>query len=730
MELTMTERPTIVASFPESDIAVLTLDMPDKGANVLSRNVLEELRIHLDELNSRNDIAGLIVISGKPGQFIAGADLREFVASIDMSDAEVTAMSTAGQTLFKRLTLTPFVTVAAIDGICVGGGAELASWCDRRIMTDNPKTQFGFPEVKLGLFPGWGGTVRAPRIVGLSNAVEMITGGESISGKEAYAMGFASDVVPATRLLDAAIELVRDEHSSGAYKQTREQWRGPLDISPTELGFLGAAASGYINQHTKGQYPAPISALEVMLGGAGVDSDSACEIEAEGMAGLFGSPINRALLNIFFLMDRNKKDTGIAATDISPRTLQSVAVVGAGIMGAGIAAANTKKRCRVLMTDTNEEALQKGVSGVLDEVSYDREKKAKNVSKAIEFAPFIQGTTSQAELANCDLVIEAIVENERIKKEFFSNIEPQLPVETILASNTSTIPITRLAEGLNHPERFCGIHFFNPVRKMKLVEVIRGQQTSDETIATAVQHVKKLGKMPVVVNDGPGFLVNRLLLPYMNEALELVTEGVPMKHVEKASTNFGMPMGPLALYDMVGLDTALFAGEVLCNAFPDRFSGSMLLPDLVNAGRLGQKNSLGFYAYTGKKNKKTDDPVVQELIKTHCKPNPTELSRKQLEERLFLPMLNEATRILQEELVRDPRDVDLGMIFGTGFPPFKGGPMFWADSVGAKNLVESMKPYEALGPRYQPTQLLVDLAASGGKFYPDTIDPDTMDIDT
>ena len=715
----MTESPMITASFPEPDIAVLTLDMPDKGANVLCRAMLEELDAHLDQLQPRDDLAGLVITSGKPGQFVAGADLREFVASIDMPESEVTDLCRAGQGLFRRLTQCPFVTVAAVDGVCVGGGAELASWCDRRVMTENPKTQFGFPEVKLGLIPGWGGTARAPRIAGLSNAVELITGGESISAKEAYKMGYASDVVAAEQLMSAAMQLVRQEQATGDYLKTRERWNAAVDISAGELGFLGAAASGYINQHTKGQYPAPLTALEVMLGGAGVDSDTACQMEAEAMASLFGSPINRALLNIFFLMDRNKKDTGVVREKVETRPLKSVAVIGAGIMGAGIAAANTKRHLHVLLTDTREEALDRGVQSVLDEVSYDRETKSKSVEKAVEFGPFIGGTTSHDELTHCDLIIEAIIENEQAKKELFAQLEPNLPAETILASNTSTIPITKLAEGLAHPERFCGIHFFNPVRKMKLVEVIRGERTSDETVATAVQHVKKLGKMPVVVKDGPGFLVNRLLTPYMNESLELLCEGVPMKHVEKAATNFGMPMGPLALYDMVGLDTAVFAGEVMCNAFPDRFSGSMLLPKMVEAGRLGQKNGTGFFAYTGKKKKKADDPSIGALIKPHLKDAKSELSRKQIEERLFLPMLVEATRILEEGLVRDPRDIDLGMIFGTGFPPFKGGPMFWADTVGADKIVEMLKPYESLGKRYHPTELLNQLAASGGKFYPE-----------
>jgi 3-hydroxyacyl-CoA dehydrogenase/enoyl-CoA hydratase/3-hydroxybutyryl-CoA epimerase/3-hydroxyacyl-CoA dehydrogenase/enoyl-CoA hydratase/3-hydroxybutyryl-CoA epimerase/enoyl-CoA isomerase len=707
---------TFILSFPEADIAQLTLDMPDKGANVLSRQVLEELDAHLNELEKRSDLVGLIITSGKPGQFIAGADLREFAASLDIEKSQTIEFCLRGQGLFKRLSSGPFVSVAAVDGVCVGGGAELAAWCDRRVMTDNPKTQFGFPEVKLGLFPGWGGTVRAPRIAGLSNAVEMITGGESISSKDAYAMGWASDVVPADRLLQAAIGLVRAENETQDYLQDRQRWNGPIDIDDTELGFLGATASALIQQHTKGHYPAPNAALETMLGAAGVDSDTACQMEAEGMAELFGTPINASLLNIFFLTDRNKKDTGVERGDVVTTEINSVAVIGAGIMGAGIAAANVKRKVRVLITDTRETALAAGVQNVLQEVSYNRFTKGADVDKAIEFAPFVRGTTNDDELAACDLVLEAVVENEDVKRQIYSQLEPKMREDAILASNTSTIPITDLAEGLKRPDRFCGIHFFNPVRKMQLVEVIRGAQTSDETVATAVAFAKRVRKMPVVVNDGPGFLVNRLLLPYMNEALLLIQEGAAIKDVERAAKEFGMPMGPITLYDVVGLDTALYAGTVLCEAFPDRFSGSPIIPTLVEAGRLGQKTQAGFFAYGGKKKKGAPDPKLDKFLAPHVA-EPKKFKNRELCNRMFLPMLNEASRLIEEKIVRDPRDIDLGMIFGTGFPPFKGGLMYWADTLGAAQVVEMLKPFESLGRRYQPTALLSDLAAKGGTFY-------------
>ena len=708
---------TLTLSYPESSIAVITFDNPQKSANVLSHSVLEELDAHLDTLEANSEIVGLVIISGKPGQFIAGADLTEFAENLDISNEKAAEMCQAGQNLFARLSKGHYVSVAAIDGICVGGGAELAAWCDRRVMSDNPKTQFGFPEVKLGLFPGWGGTARAPRIVGLSNAVEMITGGESITPADAYAMGWSSDTVPAEKLLDAAISVAKDEAKTKKYLEDRETWSGPLNISDTELGFMGAIASAYIQGQTKGHYPAPLAALEVLLGAAGTDVETACQMEADGMSQLFGTPINASLLNIFFLTDRNKKDRGVADESLEPQPIETAAVIGAGIMGAGITAANVKRKIFTCLSDVAQEALDKGMKGVLKEVAYNKVTKSTDFDKALEYAPLLNATTSQDEFAKSDLIIEAVVENAEIKKSIYASLEPKMRENAILASNTSTIPISSLASELKHPERFCGIHFFNPVRKMKLVEVIRGEMTNDQTMLTAVAYAKKLGKFPIVVNDGPGFLVNRLLLPYMNEAMHLITEGVSIDHIEKASKRFGMPMGPITLYDVVGLDTAVFAGKVLCDAFPDRFTPNMIVPALVESGRKGQKSGRGFFSYENKKNRAQPDPDVDQYIKPHVTGDGSAHDRQSVTDRLFLPMLVEATRVLEDNIVRDPRDIDLGLIFGIGFPPFKGGLMHWADTLGAAKILEMLKPYETLGKRFQPTGLLNQLAKDGTKFY-------------
>ncbi len=705
----------VTLSFWENDVAVLSIDLPGKGANVLSTAVLDELAGHLDALEKRSDLAGLVIRSGKPGTFLAGADLREFVSSLGAAKDVIAAMCRRGQTLFQRLSRCPFVTVAAIDGVCLGGGAELAMWCDRRVMATSPKTQFGLPEVKLGLFPGWGGTARLPRIAGLGNAVEMITGGESIAADAAMALGLADDVTSAEKLDAAALAVVRDEQQTRKYVEDRRRWSGPISISETELAFLGATASGFIQQQTKGHYPAPLAALEVLLEGAAMDADAACEAEAAGMAELFGSPVNAALLNVFFLADRNKKDTGVA-NDVVPREVKHVGVIGAGIMGSGIAAACVRRELPTTITDAAAEALARSTKLVLEEVSYNKLTKATDVQRTLKFAPLLNATTSDVELAAADVVIEAVVENASVKRQVFGRIEGKMRDDAILASNTSTIPIAKLAEGLKRPELFCGIHFFNPVRKMPLVEVIRGPKTSDATIATAVALAKRIGKSPIVVNDGPGFLVNRLLLPYMNEAVELLLDGAKVEHIEKSAKSFGMPMGPLTLFDVVGLDTAVNAGLVMHEAFPERTVVSSVLPTLMKAGRLGQKSLAGFFRYKHATARGERDEEFDRLIGPLLR-EPKKLSRDDLTNRLFLPMVLEATRILEENIVRDVRDVDLGLIYGIGFPPFKGGLLFWADTLGAAKIVEMLQPLSSLGERMQPTAMLLEMAKSGKRFY-------------
>jgi 3-hydroxyacyl-CoA dehydrogenase/enoyl-CoA hydratase/3-hydroxybutyryl-CoA epimerase/3-hydroxyacyl-CoA dehydrogenase/enoyl-CoA hydratase/3-hydroxybutyryl-CoA epimerase/enoyl-CoA isomerase len=708
----------ISVTWPEPDIALLTFDLPGKSANILSRHVLDELEAHLNQLAGRQ-LAGLIVNSAKAEIFLAGADLREFVASFGAPAEVIVAICRRGQNLFARFAELPCVTVAAVHGTCLGGGAELISWCDRRLVTNHPRTEIGFPEVQLGLYPGWGGTVRLPRLIGLPSAVEMITSGESISAAEAVRVGLALGPVSPQTLISAAVSLVREEQRTGRYLEDRRRTRAPVSFPPQELEFLAATASALISSRTGGHYPAPMAALELMLQTASLPAEEALVQEAQGMASLFGTPVNRALVNVFFLTDHNKRSRGVERADVQPATIQRVGILGAGIMGSGIAGANLRRGLSVVLTDAVPEALQRGARTALEEAAYDRAAHGPQLQTVLDLAPKLATVGCYEAFRDCDLVIEAVVENMQVKQQVFQQLESLLPQHALIASNTSTIPITRLAQSLRHPERFCGIHFFNPVRRMKLVEVIRGAATDDSVVATAVAYAKRLGKMPVVVRDGPGFLVNRLLFPYMNEALELLLDGAEIEAIERAAKAFGMPMGPIELYDMVGLDTALYAGRTMWEAFPNRVVMSPLLPALVKAGRLGQKSGRGFFLYAtgGKKSARPQpDPELPQLIQQYRR-QVRSFTGEEIQRRLILPMVLEATRVLEEQLVSDVRDVDIGLIFGIGFPAFRGGLLFWADQVGAEQLLRWLEPFASLGERMQPTELLLDMARRKAKFY-------------
>ena len=713
----MAPKPTITLSFPRVDVALLTFEAPDRPVNVLSSRVLEELAEHLDRLAARDDLAGLLFRSVKPGCFLAGADLRELAAHIDDPPERKIQRVRHAQQCLRKISTLPCVSVAAIDGVCLGGGAELAVWCDRRLLTDSPRTKIGFPEVKLGLFPAWGGTARTPRMIGLANAVKMITQGRSIDPAEALAMGLADDLVPVDRLLSVAMDRIGQERQSGQYLRDRQRWSGPVQLPVAELELLFAAARKSLRTDAPGHNPAPQAALETMQVSAGLDLAAACQQEAAGVARLFGSPVNAALLNVFFLRSHNKKDRGVLAAGIEPREVGSVAVIGAGVMGSGIAAAAVRQQIAVTMADANRQALAEGIEKTLSEVCFDRKTKRPDADRALRYAPLLHSSAADADVAGCDVVIEAVVENPDVKRQIYRRIEPLLQPHTILATNTSTIRITQLAEVLQRPDRFCGMHFFNPVGEMQLVEVIRGPQTSPQTLATAVSFVRRLGKFVIVINDSPGFLVNRMLGRYLNEALDMVGEGAPLQLIEESAKAFGMPVGPLQLYDVVGLDTAFYAGRIMWEAFPDRIKPSPILPALIKAGRLGQKSRAGFFSYRHPHGRPQQDPDVQRIIDNYLKPRADRLEPEEVQMRLVLPMLLEATQLLQEQVVQQGRDIDLGLIYGIGFPAVKGGLLHWADTLGAAQIIERLKPLESLGPRFAPTPLLQQMAAAGQKFY-------------
>jgi 3-hydroxyacyl-CoA dehydrogenase/enoyl-CoA hydratase/3-hydroxybutyryl-CoA epimerase/3-hydroxyacyl-CoA dehydrogenase/enoyl-CoA hydratase/3-hydroxybutyryl-CoA epimerase/enoyl-CoA isomerase len=702
----------------DGPIALATLDQPGSRANTLGQAVLADLEGLLAELRKRSDLVGLVFQSGKPGMFIAGADLKE-LGGARPDTAQSRKPVQRGLDLFAGFEDLPYPTVAAIDGSCMGGGLELALAFDYRLASNNPKTELGLVETKIGLIPGWGGTQRLPRLIGPSPAAEMICAGEAAKAERARQIGLVFDVVSTEKLRDEALALVRWAASDGGWKEARRRKKQPVGLSEEQAGFTFAVARGQVMMKTGGHYPAPLAALTAIEKGCNLPLEEGLKVETAQFVPLVGSPISRNLIGVFFMTQRLNKDTGTSKEGVRARPVQQVGVVGAGIMGAGIAGAHVRRGVPALMLDSVPTALEKGVAAITKSLQGRVEIGRMTPAEAAgALAKLSTSLTTQA-LADRDVVVEAIVENEQAKVKLYGEVEPLLPPGAILASNTSTISITRMAKSVRAPDRFAGLHFFNPVDRMQLVEVIRGEQTSDETTATLVALARRIGKTPIVVRDCPGFLVNRILFPYINESLLLLEEGVPPRQIDKAATVFGMPMGPVTLNDLVGLDTSLYAGRVINTAFADRAVATRILDELVAVGRLGQKTGAGFYSYA-KGAKGADDPALAAILaKCRREGGRADMDIEEIQDRLFLPMLTEATRVLAEGIVREPGDVDMGLILGIGFPPFRGGILRWADTQGIAKMMEKLKRYEHLGPRFGPTDLLRKLAAEGRSFYPE-----------
>ncbi|HVS37672.1 MAG TPA: 3-hydroxyacyl-CoA dehydrogenase NAD-binding domain-containing protein [Gemmataceae bacterium] len=704
----------------DGNIALLTLDQPGSRANTLGQAILGELEGRIREIAGWPGLVGLLLCSAKPGIFIAGADLKELGAPAAPDVAR--RMVERGHGLVAAVEALPFPTVALIDGACLGGGLELALGFDYRLAGSHPKVEIGLPETKIGLIPGWGGTQRLTRLIGPSLAAEMICSGESAKAERARQLHIVFDAVPSDRLMDEGRRILQWTNQTGDWKEVRRRKKLPVGLNEEEFSFTFAVLRAQVQAKTGGHYPAPLAALDAVAKGCNLPLEDGLKAEAEAFLPLVGSPISRNLIAVFFLTQRLQKDTGTADPSVKPRDVGQVGVVGAGIMGAGIAGACVRRGVPALLLDVAPAALEKGLAavskGVMGRVEIGRMAPA---DAAAALARLSSSLTLNA-LADRDVVVEAIVENEPAKVKLYEQLEgrggvtpPLLPPSAILASNTSTISITRMAKSVKAPERFAGLHFFNPVDRMQLVEVIRGEKTDDATVATLVALAKRIGKTPIVVRDCPGFLVNRILFPYINESLVLLEEGASPRAIDKAATAFGMPMGPITLNDLVGLDTSLYAGRVVNTAFADRAPETHILDDLVAAGRLGQKSGAGFYSYA-KGGRGADDPALTGFLEKRRK-GTRDVGMEEMTDRLFLPMLTEASRVLTEGIVREPGDVDMGLILGIGFPPFRGGILRWADTIRLPNLLERLKKYEHLGPRFQPTEQMRKLAAEGKGFY-------------
>src|SRR5262245_49803158 len=703
----------------DGNIALLTIDQPGSRANTLGQGMQDELErvlAELDELHAGTPLQGLVLRSGKPGMFIAGADLNELGRPAPGRE-EARKSVQRGLDIIARFESLPYPTVAAIDGACMGGGLELAMGFDFRVASTSPKTVLGQPEVKVGLIPGWGGTQRLPRIVGAPIATEMTCSGEPANAERARQIGLVFDAVPADRILGEARRVLQWARESGAWQEARQRKRQPVGLTEEQHSFTFGVAKAQVMAKTKGQLPAPLAAVEAIAKGCNLPLEDGLKAETEAFVPLIGSPISKNLIAVFFMTQRLAKDPGVADAKIQPRHVERVGVLGAGIMGGGIAGAHIRRGIPVLMLDSAPGALEKGVAAISKVMQTRIEIGRMTPTDMLAALGKLSTTDKLALMADRDVVIEAVVENEAVKTQVYRDLQPILKADVILASNTSTISITRMAQAWRKPENFAGMHFFNPVDRMQLVEVIRGEKTSDETVVTLVALAKRIGKTPIVVRDCPGFLVNRILFPYINESLLLLEEGVPPRTLDRAATAFGMPMGPITLNDLVGLDTSLYAGRVINAAFSDRAMPTRILDELVGAGRLGQKSGSGFYSYA-KAGRPVDDPALAGFLeKTRRAGGKPDMGIEEIQDRLFLPMLTEATRILSEGIVRDPSDVDMGLILGIGFPPFRGGILRWADTMGIATVMEKLKKYESLGVRFQPTEMLKKMAAEGRGFY-------------
>lgn len=704
----------------EDGLGVLTFDRPGEKVNTFSREVFEEFAGVLLRLAGEPRLRGLLIRSRKPDSFIAGADVREFVS---IPADQIRAASARGQALFEQLARLKVPTIAAINGACLGGGTELALACDYRLMSDSPKARIGLPEVKLGIFPAWGGCARLPRLIGLAAAMDLILTGKLLDARRARKIGLVDERVPAPIFEDWSRGFARGKLAA---RKPRPGRRGPrgvrdwaLERNPVGRRLLFRAAREKVLEETGGRYPAPLEALAVLEESYGRPIEAALDVENEHIVNVFGGEVQRNLLAIFFWTEEVKKETGVSDPAVRPRAVTRVGVLGAGVMGGGIAQLAADKGIPSRMKDIDAGALAHGYAAAAAVWKKAIERRRLKPRELPGKMAFISGTLDYSGFARCEVTIEAVVEKLGVKRAVLKEWEAAVPREAIFASNTSTLPIGEIAAGALEPDRIVGMHFFNPVHRMPLVEVIRGPRSSDESVATVFGLARTLGKTPVVVKDSPGFLVNRILAPYLSEAVRLVKEGCRIERVDRVMTDFGMPVGPLALLDDIGLDVAVKAGEVLQAAFPDRMkSGGD--EALAAAGRLGRKSGGGFYDYKdGKRGSPSSEAyklLGVELGKTSPVPPLADI-----ESRLVFSMINEAVFCMTDELVASPSKLDLAMIFGTGFPPFRGGVLRYADSLGAGRVAATLTDLASrLGTRFLPAPRLREMEKGNSRFYPET----------
>ncbi|MGN6185403.1 MAG: 3-hydroxyacyl-CoA dehydrogenase NAD-binding domain-containing protein [Thermoanaerobaculia bacterium] len=686
----------------QGELAIVWFDLPGEKVNKLSTPVLNELLSVVDQLAS-SDATKVIFASRKPGIFIAGADVMEFTTVTGAEQAR--AYVSLGQQVFTKVTKLKQTTVAAIDGACVGGGCELALSCDWRVISDSPKAQIGLPEVKLGIFPAWGGTSKLPRLIGLPGALDVILNGKTLDGKRAKKAGLVDEVVESGIVLQVAKKFA-DKGKRNVPGRTKFYVEG----NPLARNLIFNKARQTVLKQTKGKYPAPLKAIDVMSYAMSNGVERGMQRELDEASTLVGNDVAKNLVQLFFLMEESKKDPYA----VKSRDTSVVGVLGAGIMGGGIAQIVADKTdADVRMRDINWKAIGGGMKAASKIWKKKVDRRRMTRGEMQRKLARITSTTDWSGFSRADVVIEAVVENVNIKRQVLAEFEALAKPGAIFATNTSTIPITQIAAEAKNPENVVGMHFFNPVDRMPLVEVIRGEKTSEQAMVTVATLARKLGKTVVYCNDGPGFVVNRILGPYMNESGFLLEEGNSIESLDKAMTDFGMPMGPMALLDEVGIDVAAKVAGILTEAFGARMQKSTVVEKLYADGRHGKKNGKGLYLYADGKRQGPDASVYKLLGVT-----PHAADEKAVVERMVLAMINEASLILDEKIVASAGELDLAMIMGTGFPPFRGGLLRYADSLGLPYIVSRLDELSMkVGPRYKPNEPLKRLAERDGKFY-------------
>ena len=719
-----------------SGIGHLRFDLQKSSVNKFNRLTLQELEDAVAVVTA-SDLPGLICSSGKDS-FIVGADIGEFTTLFRMPAVELQRWARRCNAIFSALEDLAIPTVSIIDGVALGGGFELCLATDYRIAS--ARGRFGFPEVGLGICPGFGGTVRAPRVMDPTRAVEWISGGRQYSAERALSVGAIDELVDSDNLMEAAEAFIRfagaDANHLLALRETKrdpvsplEEYRQALDNARELLVEDGGKAG----RATVSANPAPLRALQLLAEAADKTRDDALALEHDAFAELASSPVAANLAQVFINEQWLRGRTRELAAGARP--VQHAAVLGAGIMGGGIAYQSALRNVPVIMKDIAQPGLDAGLAEASRQLSKLVEKGRLTEDAAAATLARIQPTLSYEGWEAVDLLIEAVVENPQVKKSVLAEVERQVSPDTVLTSNTSTISITSLAGALERPQNFCGMHFFNPVPVMPLVEVIRGASSSDSAIATTVAFALALGKTPIVVNDCPGFLVNRILFPYFGAFSMLVRDGADIRDIDAAMEAFGWPMGPAFLLDVVGIDTAVHAQAVMAAGFPERMDYGFTSPMqiLFEAGHFGQKSGAGFYRYQpqaeGRPAKVVDEEQLALVAQARQnqprqqQPGPDEarsagsFSAKEIVERMMLAMCLESVRCLEDGIVSSPMEVDMGLVLGLGFPSFRGGALRHIDAMGAKRFCELAARYEALGPLYQPTAKLLEMAASGDRFY-------------